>query len=341
MHLVNKIYRILLCAVPAAMLVAGCVPTYSVKQYDPESHDRISPPVGSAGLEASEVRRIIDIIETRNRTVEDEPRWIRRAYNGLMVRKLNNISEREYKDYRKYLDDGKVYIIVHPAFFPFFHFPGEVPDLDKDTFIPKHNVVERLLAEKPKDHRFALLQAQERRMRDFLEFMSTREKLVVVVVPRNYNRYKGYRYRDGYDEYTRYLNEVTNFSRSVIFAESRSPNRGYLTDEDGIRLMEFLLSIDAEKVYVGGGYIGRCLEDFYVLITEEFGSEGIYVIPELSDISPKELTVKMARNLLSVDGSINIPLATQYLLGDVYRIQEVRPRVENLPGSRPRDAGGG
>jgi len=313
-----------------AMSVVGCVPTYSVRNSKPGDYSKINPPVGSSKLDPVEVQAISGDIDERNKTVEDDPEWIKRAYNGLMVRKLNNLSEREYKGYRKYLDDGAAYIIVHPAFFPFFHYPKTVPVIDQESFLPKDNVVERILHMKPMDLKFALLQAQERRMRDFLEFMSAREKLVIVVVPRHYNKYRRYRYREGHDEYARYLNEVTNFSKSVLFAESRSPNRGYLTDEDGIRLMEFLLSVNAETIYIGGGYIGRCLEDFYVLLTEEFGQEDIYVVPELSDISPIEITKKLAKTLLTPEGKIDIRLATQNLAKDAYKIQEVKPRVRNL-----------
>jgi hypothetical protein len=312
------------------MSVVGCVPTYSVRNNTSEDYSEIKPPAGSSRLDPVEVQEIIARTDERNKTVEDDPNWIKRAYNGLMVRKLNNLSEKEYKGYRKYLDDGDAYVIVHPAFFPFFHYPKTVPVIDQESFLPKNNVVERLLHMKPRDVKFALIQAQERRMRDFLEFMSTREKLVIVIVPRHYNKYRGYKYKEGHDEYTRYLNEVTNFSKSVLFAESRSPNRGYLTEEDGIRLMEFLLSVNAETIYIGGGYIGRCLEDFYVLLTEEFGREDIYVVPELSDISPREISKKMAKTLLTPEGEINIEMATQNLSKDTYRIQEVIPKVKNL-----------
>ena len=314
------------------MLLGACVkPTYSLKNHDPNSFGTVNVPVSAAELPPAEVQAILDEIQKRNSTVEDDPKWIRKAYNGLMVRKLNNISEREYKKYAKYLDeDDSVYIIVHPSFFPFFHYNGSLPDLDKEGFVPKHNIVDRLLSMSPPDERLAVLQAQERRTRDFIEFMSTREKLVIVVVPRNYNKYRGYLYRKGPDEYTRYLNEITNLSDSIIFAESRSPNLGYLTNEDGIRMMEFLLSIKAKNIYIGGGYIGRCLEDFYVLMTEEFGKEDIYIIPELSDVSPKELGKRMARNLLTPEGGIDAQVATSYLMKDVYRIQEVVPRIKHL-----------
>lgn len=333
MRYITTTYMILLlCAVAILAAMYGCVPTYSVKNHEVADSTAISAPVGSRDMDPTERNMILSEIQERNKTVEEDPDWIRRAYSGLMVRKLNNIRSSEYRKYRQYLDDGAVYIIVHPAFFPFFHYPGKLPYGEGDGFVPKYNVVERLLKMDPPNEEFALLQQQERRMRDFLEFTSTRKKLVIVVVPRNYERYKGYKYRKDNDEYTRYLNEVTNFSESVIFAESRSPNRGYLTDEDGIRLMEFLLSVDAKTIYIGGGYIGRCLEDFYTLLTEEFGPEDIYVVPELSDVSPRELNIKLAKELLTANGDINEAIATKFLLHDVYHIQEVKPRIKHLPG---------
>jgi hypothetical protein len=333
----TKYKTLLVCVLAFAVVgLAGCVPSYSINSHKTIDFTKIQAPVGSNALDPDQVNMLLTDIEERNKTVEEDPEWIRRAYSGLMVRKLNNIRVSEYKKYRKYLDNGAAYIIVHPAFFPFFHFPGKLPLVEGDTFVPKHNVVERLLNLPPPDEKFALLQAQERRMRDFLEFMSERKKLVIVVVPRHYDRYKGYKYRKDNDEYTRYLNEVTNFSESVIFAESRSPNRGYLTDEDGIRLMEFLLSVDAKTIYLGGGYIGRCLEDFYKLLTDEFGPEDIYVVPELSDVSPREINSKMAKYLLLPNGEINEAAATDNLVNDVYHIQETKPSIRHLPGEEEK-----
>ncbi len=106
-----------LCAITALLLISGCVPSYSVRNFNADAHDKISPPVGSAKLDPAEVRKVIARIEERNSTVEDDPDWIRRSYSGLLVRRLTNLPEREYSNYRKYLDDGAVYIIVHPAFF--------------------------------------------------------------------------------------------------------------------------------------------------------------------------------------------------------------------------------
>jgi hypothetical protein len=220
---------------------------------------------------------------------------------------------------------------VHPAYFPFFHYPKRLSDTPKEGFYSKQNIIEKFLALPPPDRRFAVLQAQERRTRDFIEFKSTEEKLIIIIIPKNYHRYSRYTYRKGPDEYMRYLNEITNFSKSVLFVESRSANRGYPSEEDTIRLMEFLLSIGAKKIYIGGGYIGRCLEDFYAEFTEEFGRKGIYLVPELSDISPREISNSLAKRILTPDGRIDIAVATTNMKRDVYNVQEVSSDIINLP----------
>ncbi|NIW39184.1 MAG: hypothetical protein GWN14_15735, partial [candidate division Zixibacteria bacterium] len=84
------------------------------------------PPVGSSALPPDEVDRILAEIQKRNDTVEDKPDWIKRAYSGLMLRKLTNVSREEYKKYEEYLDNGSAYVIVHPGFFSFFHFPRKL-----------------------------------------------------------------------------------------------------------------------------------------------------------------------------------------------------------------------
>lgn len=283
-------------------------------------------------MDPAERGEILRKIEERNRRIEDDPKWIEKSYEGLMVRRLTNVSEKEYDTYKKFLDNGAVYIIVHPAFFPFFHdFRRLSRAKEGEGPYSKRNVIEKFLSLTPKDYVLSMLQAQERRTRDFIEFKSTQEKLVILVVPTNYYKYKGYVYRKYADEYMRYLNEISNLSKSVLFVESKSPNRGYVSEDNSIRLMEFLLSIKADEIYLGGGYIGRCLEDFYKYITEDYGSEGIYLIPELSDLSPNELTNAIARELLKPNGEINSIRLTQLLKQDVFKVQEVTPKILNLP----------
>lgn len=316
-------------AIALSIAIFGCALDAPPKIV-PLDVDMVLPPVGTEGVDPDRLNAFMSEIRARNEGVEDEEDWIRRSYKGLMVRRLTNVSTSEYATFNKYLDNGTVYILVHPSFFSFFHYPKKLTESTEDS-PSKYNVVERLLKIKPQNPQFALLQAQERRMRDFIEYKATEKKLLVIVIPKNYQKYSGYTYRKGVDEYMRYLNEVTNMSESVLFVESKSPNRGYLTDDDAMRLMEFILSIKAKRVLVGGGYIGRCLEDFYVLLTKEYGKEDIYIVPELSDISPREIDDNIARTILKTNGLIDEDMATKIMANDLYKIQEGIPSIMNLP----------
>jgi hypothetical protein len=324
--------KTLFCVITLAFFLAGCSTTLRQVVVTVPSPTVITAPVGSSTTDASISSEILERIRERNKSVENEQEWIKRSYSGLMIRNIANVAEREYPDYIKYLDrDSSVYIIIHPAFFPFFHDFRRLVKKTKEGPFSTRNVAEKFMSLKPKNEKFYVLQAQERRTRDFIEYKSTEEKLVILVIPKNYQKYKGYVYRKRTDEYMRYLNEITNFSKSVLFVESRSPNRGYISDDNSIRLMEFLLGINAENIYIGGAYIGRCLEDFYKRLRKDFGGEGIYIVPELADISPRELSNSMARGILNPDGSLNTEGLTYLLKEDVYKVQEMKPAIKNLP----------
>jgi hypothetical protein len=320
------------CVITLGIFLAGCTTTdkkVTLSSFKPPAPAEITVPVGASTNPVEHVE-ILRGIEERNRTIEDNQKWIKRSYSGLMVRRLSNISDREFKDYAKYLDNGVAYIIVHPAYFPFFHDFKRLSKAPEDGPYPTRNAVEKFLSLKPKNAKFSVLQAQERRMRDFIEYKSTQEKLVIMVIPKNYYKFKGYIYRKGLDEYMRYLNEISNFSKSVVFVESKSPNKGYVTEEDSVRLMEFLLSLNTKAIYVGGGYVGRCLENFYSLLTEDYGKDDIYLVPELSDISPSELSDSMAKSILKRDGTLDAQTLTRLMKKDVYKVQEVLPNIRNL-----------
>lgn len=289
----------------------------------------IVEPTGIAPAETNDIDAILSEINVRNRTVEDSQDWIEDSYGTLRIRPLESVHKEDYEKYARYLDDGSVYIIVHPAFFPFFHTSKKFTRHAHRPYT-KRNVVEKLLDRRTSSYRLAVLQAQERRLRDFLEFKSTQNKLIVFVLPKDYVRNKGYTYRKELDEYARYLNEVTNGSASMLYIESRSANRGYLKKKDMVLLMRFLISIDPDKILIGGSYVGRCLESFYTHFTDKFGEDGIFIIPEVSAISPRDLNKRFSKNLLEPDGSLNVAVATDYLKRDVYDVQRSEPNVMNL-----------
>jgi hypothetical protein len=321
--------KTLISVISLILLFSGCASMEKLN-IDAQPPDEINPraDIFTSG-DPKENDALLKEIIKRNKTIEDEQGWIEASYKGLKIKNIQGIPEKDFKNYGKYLDNGAIYIIVHPAFFPFFHTDDRLTEELIGPFSEK-NVIEKFLELKSKKPEITVLQAQERRMRDFLELKSSEKKLIILILPKDYNKYSGYAYKNGPDEYTRYLNEATNESESVLYIHSRSATRGYLKEEDLYLLMGFLLNVDASKILIGGGYIGRCLEGFYVDLTEEFGEKDAYIVPELSDVSPKDIRPSLARRLLMPDGKINVKVATEYLKNDVYDVQNKRPNILNI-----------
>ena len=306
----------------AFILLAGCAAVVYKSGLSP---DNVGPnPPGSA-LDASRAGAIANLNDL-NKKHEADLGWIEKSYDALAVKSLLKIPPEDYKKYRDYLDSGSVYIIVHPAYYVFFSGPQLITGDDP----PVENAVERFLAIQPLSAEMALLQAQERRMRDFLAYAAMRKKLVIVILPRSYKSQADYNYRSWYDEYTRYLNQVAGNSDSVLYLESRSPSRGYLTEEDMAALTKFLGAVAPKRVLLGGGYIGRCLEEFYLDFTDEYGSKNVYLVPEISDTSPAELTDSIARKLLSSSSDIDMVAARNAIRRDTYKIENVIPKIYDL-----------
>lgn len=246
-------------------------------------------------------------IRSRNNDLEDDHRWITKAYKKLMIKNLNRIPDHEFGEYARYLDNGSVYIVVHPAYYVFFqnetipdgiHFRDNAVELFLDTpaFSPVLNV----------------LKHQEKRMRDFLEYMSTEKKLVILILPGKYKKWKRYLYKNDQNEYVRYLNEVTNGSESVVYLYSRRPYSGTLSNKKMKILLNFLSTIGARDIRIGGGYFGRCLAGFQIRMEKNTKRE-IYIVPELIQLSPEDMGFLLARKLLNSDGTLNLPLLTEVL----------------------------
>lgn len=269
---------------------------------------------------------VLNSIEERNKTIEDNPVWLNNAYDRFLIKSLGEIGEESYPGYSRFLDNGSVYIIVHPAYYTFFQrtpFPMEEEPLSAE------NELERLLDEPNLSPKTALIKAQEKALRDFLEYASTTKRLVILILPGGYKNYPGYRFKGMRDELRRYVNEVTNESESVIYLYSRKPNRGLLSERDTARLLKFLSAIRPKNILVGGGYLGRCLEDFYRTL-EPFYSERLYLVPELIAISPSDMTVFQAYGMLRPDGTIDIDKLTKNIRENNLGNQDLQPRLKNL-----------
>lgn len=269
---------------------------------------------------------IINSIEERNRTLEDDPGWLKNAYERFLIKSLYEIDEEDYNSYARFLDNGSVYIIVHPAYYTFFQRP--LSTFEDDTLSPD-NELERLLSEKNLSPKTALIKAQEKALRDFLEYASTTKRLVILILPGGYRKYDGYKFKGHRDELRRYINEVTNESESVIYIYSKKPNRGLLTEKDTARLLKFLSAIKPQNILIGGGYLGRCLEDFWRTL-EPFYSERIYLVPELVAISPSDMGVFQAYGMLRSDGSVDIEKLTENIRNNNIGRQDLQPRLKNI-----------
>ena len=190
--------------------------------------------------------------------------------------------------------------------------------------------MERFLGESAFSSKTRLIKAQEKMLRDFLEYATTEKKLIVLVLPRGYRTYAGYKYREADDEFMRYINEVTNGSDSVLYLYSKKPNRGTLTDRDRKKLLKFLYSVKAESVLLGGGYIGRCLEDFYKDIDQYFSEDKLYLVPEISSISPSDMTTGFASDMLQADGTIDIVKLSENIQANALGNQDISPKMRSL-----------
>lgn len=281
----------------------------------------------SLPLMHDENMNILKSIISRNNTIEDDPSWIETAYKRFLIRNLKDVHEEDFDRYAKYLENRSVYIIVHPAYYVFFQDEKDPSGNSQDL---TSNAVDRFIIETDYSAKTRLIRAQEKMLRDFLEFKSTEQKLVILVLPRDYESYDAYKFKDGKDEYMRYLNEVTNGADSVLYLYSKKPNRGLLAEKDRKRLVRFLYKIKAQSILLGGGYIGRCLEDFYKDIEQYFGEDKLFVVPEIVAISPSDITNNIASDLLKADGTVNLNRLSFNLRANTLGNQEINPQLKSL-----------
>ncbi|MGE5894293.1 MAG: hypothetical protein ACM34I_09585 [bacterium] len=252
------------------------------------------------------------LIRQRNRVVEDDDHWITESYKKLMIRNLSDIPASDYQNYSSYLDNGSAYIVVHPGFYIFFHSDRIEGRSDRD------NVVEKFLMQPSSSPKVRVLKLQEKTMRDFLEYMSSRNRLVILLLPGKYKKDKRYQYRDGANEYVRYLNEVTNGSPSVLYLYTRRLDDGRLSAKKMKMLLDFLSTAGARDVLLGGGYFGRCLSGFQMKM-EKHTKRDIYLVPELIQVSPEDLSLTLSLRLINSDGMLDAGIFSEYLTEKIAR----------------------
>jgi hypothetical protein len=286
------------------LLITGC----SYAHRADEVNFYFAPEKIDNARELSNVRQVLADINAKDTLQRKSADWLREAYSSLKIGKLGDMAPEDYKRYRKYVDprDPLVYIIVHPAYYAFF-VNDEVLTSSRDSrILPEENIVERFCSKRSfYDYDLRLMQEQERMLKDFLEVATAEKKLVILVLPADYKAHLNYGYINGLDEYVRYINEVTHMSGSVLYMESMEYQTGYIGENDLSALSEFLREIGAKKVMLGGGFAGRCLDNFYASLQRKFDYRNIYIVPEITTVANEDIDGSASGKLFTHDGTIN------------------------------------
>lgn len=251
------------------------------------------------------VREVFARIDEQNRTVKKSDAWLREAYGSVGIKRLGDIPAGDYAGYGRYVQNGEVYLIVHPGYFPFFDVWDVTPvTTDYSVGYPKKNIAERVTENLAAENiAYRVAREQERILRDFLEFMSHEQRLVVLVLPRSYRDHLTYGYVDGHDEYARYLNELTNGADNIIWIESDTHNSGYLLDGDLAMLTAFLDQTGATTLLLGGGFLGKCLDNFYGSLRKHYSYDAISYVTEITAFSPADMVTDRA-SLITTGGKL-------------------------------------
>jgi hypothetical protein len=254
---------------------------------------------------------VIEAVEKRNSSVEKDPNWIDFSYSGISIKKLNDVPDEEYPSYGKYVDNESVYIIVHPAYYLFFH--NKKPQITRSPYNLYSNIMDLFIDEKLDDPILKLAQVQQKNEKNFIEYITADEKLLILILPKNYREHQSYAYGEEFDEFARYINEITNSAKSALYIESNSSASGKLLTDDLIMLLTFLEKIGAKRIFIGGGYVGRCQKDFYNYISSFFPSDDYFIVPEISTFSPSDISSGKAAHFL--DGEeINLTSASEFII---------------------------
>jgi len=165
-----------------------------------------------------------------------------------------------------------IFVIVHPAYSIFFR------DRSKDAY---------------SDMKYRLLKRQFDNEARLIRSQAAAGKAVVLVLPGNYAADSSSPL-----SYVTYLNSMVVGTRPIYYVLSETSSSGTLPIDDMVNLYQFLQSLKVNKVMIGGGYIGRCQREFYNQLTTYLDRSKAYIVPEISTISPDDVSDAEARTII-------------------------------------------
>lgn len=164
-------------------------------------------------------------------------------------------------------------IIVHPAYAVFI-------DRELDDQYPE--VI------------WGLIKRQFENEAKFIREQALRGNIVVLVIPAGSVPESG-----AQSAYVAYLNKTTLGGKNIFYVFSETAEDGDLTANDVALLCGFFESNKAGKILLGGGYIGRCQGELYSQIVSYCSAKDLFIVPEISTISPEDITDEEASRIYS------------------------------------------
>ena len=166
-----------------------------------------------------------------------------------------------------------VTVMVHPAYSLFFR------EENRSTY---------------SEAKYALLKFQLDNEARFIGEIAKTDNLLILVLPGNYQK-------DSLAplSYTFYLNSSTKSSPLVYYITSETSSSGSLNTDTMVLLYGFLQRVKADKVLIGGGYIGRCQREFYHQLTTYVEKIPAFIVPEISSISPDDVDNNEAQEIVN------------------------------------------
>ncbi len=225
---------------------------------------------------------------------------------------ISNLNDLPQDNYINIAEKENAYIIVHPSYYIFmdekpFHVKPELSKNAVESFIENDEI--------SGSSYISLMKAYEWNEMNFIINAGKQKKLVILILPGMYLKSKHYVYKNSLigDQYAQYLNHITHDSYTIFYLETIKATSGKISPEDAVILVNFLRKHGVKNIYIGGGYVGRCQEEFYKLLISKWPSENIALISEISAFSPDDIKDSTSQLLLTTNMKIN-EWAVNYLI---------------------------
>ncbi len=194
-----------------------------------------------------------------------------------------------------------VYIIVHPGYGVFF---------------------QNLAKENHAESKYLLLNKQFENEAAFISSRAAAGATIILVLPGNFMTESV-----APESFVSYLNKTAK-GPSVYYITSKTSSSGEIAADDTLNVFAFLLRVKAERIMIGGGYVGRCQGEFYYDMISYGNAERTYIVPEISTISPVDITAQEASDAFEAMQFQNYTLVSRFI---GKKAKNAKPNILSIP----------